>query len=259
MKALTALLIAGLVAGCAQLPARQAAPPVTVAEPLPTQWRQIGESYEGRALQAATFGDGRTRVYLIGGIHGDELPGLENIERVRALLKTAGFLGDVTVRVLRDANPDGTLNGTRLNARGVDLNRNFPAESFTPSRRRGPAALSEPEARTLLADLKAFRPDLVVAFHAARRGPFVNYDGPARHAAERFARAAAELDSRWYVEPDMGYPTPGSLGSLVGDDWGVPILTIEFLRGQPADEAWPVLEHALTALVGRPTPELLAR
>jgi hypothetical protein len=30
----------------------------------------------------------------------------------------------------------------------------------------------------------------------------------------------------------MGYPTPGSLGSYLGQDRGIGILTIEFKRGQ---------------------------
>ena len=41
----------------------------------------------------------------------------------------------------------------------------------------------------------------------------------------------------------------GSLGSLVSSDWDVPIFTLEFVRGQPADEAWPSLRDGMRALL----------
>ena len=47
----------------------------------------------------------------------------------------------------------------------------------------------------------------------------------------------------------MGYSTPGSLGSFVGVDQGIPILTIEFEQGQAADSAWAALRLGLEALL----------
>lgn len=218
-------------------------------EPLAAQWRQIGRSFEGRAMLAATLGAGSKRLYLIGGVHGDELPGLEALPQLRDLLRQAGNRGDFTIRILQDSNPDGTHSRTRGNARGVDLNRNFPAKSFRATRAHGATAASEVETRFLLEDLRAFEPDVVVTFHAARQGPFVNYDGPGLELAERFVRGARSEDARWTVEAQIGYETPGSLGALLGDDEGLPVLTIEFPRAASASEVWPALSAGMLALL----------
>ncbi|MEM1453428.1 MAG: hypothetical protein AAGI22_30270, partial [Planctomycetota bacterium] len=77
-------------------------------------------------------------------------------------------------------------------------------------------------------------------------GPFVNYDGPADGFARRFAVAAGDP---WRVEPSMGYPTPGSLGTWFGVDRNLPILTIEFDRGCPPEESGPALLRGLEAIL----------
>lgn len=244
-------LLAAAAAACAG-PDRGVLPaPVEPAraDPPALAWEVIGSSVEGRPVEAVTLGDGPERVYLIAGIHGDERPAVENADRLRLFLEDALPL-HVTVRLVRDANPDGTALGTRTNARLVDLNRNWPAASFRPSPGRGPAPLSEPETACVHDDLQDFGPDLVVVLHAARRGPFANFDGPGREAARRFAAAASAVDPRWYVEADMGYATPGSLGSYVGVDGGLPIVTVELDRRQTAEEAWAGLRAGIAAVLG---------
>lgn len=195
--------------------------------PAAPAWQEIGRSINDRPLEAATFGRGPTRIYLIGGIHGDEPEG-----QLAAAVLSASIPRSATVRILRDANPDGTWAKTRGNAAGRDLNRNWPASNFRPSHASGEKPLSEPETAALHRDLHAFAPHVVIVFHSIRSGPFVNYDGPAEHLARAFATAAARKDPRWRVVPDMGYPTPGSLGSHIGRDRKIPILTVEFRRGQ---------------------------
>lgn len=228
--------------------------PLSLPPPAPG-WTSIGASVEGRPLLAKTRGAGPWRVYLIAGIHGDERPAVENADRLGLLVETDLGPG-VTVRLVRDVNPDGTLTGRRRNVNGVDLNRNWPASNFRPHASRGRRPLSEPEAAAVHTDLLRFDPDLVLALHAARNGPFVNFDGPAREPAEHFVAAAGEHDPRWRVVADMGYATPGSLGSWVGVDGGVPILTVELERGMPAEEAWPALRAGvLAALEPRAAPQ----
>ena len=120
------------------------------------------------------------------------------------------------------------MRGRKNSARDVDLNRNFPARSFTtdhaPGYFPGPAPLSEPETR-VISDLVAREAiAAVVAVHA----PFgcVNFDGPAAAWAASVATACG-----WPARADIGYPTPGSLGSWLGIDRGLPVLTLELPPG----------------------------
>lgn len=245
------LILAAGLAACAQVTRRveEVRPLGRVAASLATSdWDVMGASVEGRPIHAATFGSGPVRVYVIAGIHGDEKPAVANAERLRVLL-----LGQPpetsSVRLVRDVNPDGTAHGTRTNVRGVDLNRNWPASNFRPSASRGATPLSEPETTAILVDMRRFQPQLVIALHAARAGPFVNFDGPGLEPARTFVDAAAEHDSRWKIRTEMGYATPGSLGSLMGMDRGIPVLTIELDRAQSGDEAWPSLRAGIAAVL----------
>lgn len=189
------------------------------------------------------------RIYLIGGIHGDEPEGRCAVPRLAELASTTPTKGLATLRIVEDANPDGSAAHRRTNARGRDLNRNWPAANFKPSSGRGPKPLSEPETQALSRDLDAFRPDLVIVFHSIATGPFVNLDGPAQSLAEAFASGARSVNPAWKVVAEMGYPTPGSLGSYIGIDRALPILTIEFKRGQDDKSARAAAEAGLAAVI----------
>lgn len=249
IRALCIVLCACALTGCAarrHLATRDTpSPPATTPSPDPA-WTTIGRSTRNRPLEARTVGRGPRRVYLIGGIHGDEPEG-----QAAALAIAANPPPGATLRILKDLNPDGTAARTRTNARGRDLNRNWPAATFRPGNTSGPRALSEPEADALARDLTAFVPDIILVFHSSRSGPFVNHDGPASELAADFADAARSSDPRWRVVPDMGYPTPGSMGSYFGIDKRLPILTIEFRRGQDPDSTLKAARAGIDALTAR--------
>jgi murein peptide amidase A len=183
-------------------------------------------SVEGRPLAWRALGaDDAPAVLLLGGIHGDEPMGTRLLERFAAELEP---VAGKRVVIAAACNPDGLARGTRENARDVDLNRNFRAASWTRGGKRGRAPLCEPESRFVAHLVETLRPTHVVTVHAPFR--CVNWDGP----AEALARLMGDANG-YELRPSIGYPTPGSLGSWVGHDLSIPIVTLELPRGEAED------------------------
>jgi hypothetical protein len=210
------------------------------------QWQTIGTSVQGRPLRITRLGQGPRRVLWVGGIHGNEREGrISTDELPRALLETPGATETITLTILEDVNPDGTAQNTRGNARGVDLNRNYPADNFKPSRLFGLKALDQPEAKALHDLILDERPHLVIVAHSWHDDHFINFDGPSEHLAARFSKL-----SGYRVKPSDSFaPTPGSLGSWVGGKLGIPILTLEYHRGREPWTAWRETKAAILAVV----------
>lgn len=211
---------------------------------------EYGVSTEGRTITVHFLGDVGPSVLVIGGIHGSEPEGLGPARTLVEMLRREPMRARVVV--IEDLNPDGSVALMRHNARGVDLNRNWPASNFSASEVRGPEPLSEVETRFGDDLLRRIEPELVIVLHSIPTGPFVNHDGPARDLAEIFAEAADDADQRhlWDVRHEMGYDTPGSIGSYLGVDRGVATLTIEFGRGHDESDATAALLAGFEAVVG---------
>lgn len=241
---LRALSLCFLVAiGCAGPSSRNRPHPAPAAS---LQWRTIGESVQQRPLRVATLGHGPRRVLWIGGIHGNEREGRVATESLpQAFLDSPGAAARVTLTILEDANPDGTARNTRGNANGKDLNRNYPASNFKPSRLYGLEPLDQPEAKALHDLVLAVRPHLVIVAHSWHDDHFINYDGPAAHLARRFS----ELSGYRVKESDTFAATPGSLGSWVGNTLHIPILTLEYHRGREPVAAWAETRAAILAVI----------
>jgi murein peptide amidase A len=149
----------------------------------------FGHSVQGRPLHAIEVGDPASahRVLVVGCIHGDECAALPLVRR----LERAHPRFDLWL--VPTANPDGLYAGTRQNADGVDLNRNFPSEWIRIGRRgdpqySGPRPLSEPETRALRALVLRLRPAVTIWFHQPQA--IVRAWGHSIPPARRFARAA---------------------------------------------------------------------
>jgi murein peptide amidase A len=192
-------------------------------------WSVVGASTSGRPLHARRFAGtvpDAPALVVVGGVHGDEPSSVAAVLELAASLERAPCARPIWLWPA--LNPDGVVAGRKNSATDVDLNRNFPARNFTtshtPGYDPGPRPLSEPETRALAALLDGERVAGVVAVHA----PFacVNYDGPAAAWAAEVAAACG-----WPVREDIGYPTPGSLGSWLGCDRQWPVLTLELPPG----------------------------
>jgi protein MpaA len=211
---------------------------------------EIGRSSENRPIFGRRLGGRGAPLLVLGGIHGDEPASVD------ALLALAGRLeaGAPPLWLVPATNPDGLVAGRKNSARDVDLNRNFPARSFAPEHAPGyfpgPAPLSEPETRALAALVDGQggggEPGEPIWGALAVHAPFacVNYDGPAADWA-----AAVSAACGWPARGDIGYPTPGSFGSWLGVDRGLPVLTLELPPGPLADFRHPAAA-ALDAAVG---------
>ena len=125
----------------------------------------LGRSVEKRAIDAVRLGDPEApvKVLVVGCIHGDEPAG----RPVARELETGPTIPGVVLWVVRDLNPDGFAHRTRGNARGVDLNRNFPHRWRRLSGRyySGRHPLSEPESRIAHRLISRLEPDLTIYYH----------------------------------------------------------------------------------------------
>jgi protein MpaA len=149
-----------------------------------------GVSVLDRPIEVVRRGpaDAARRILVVGSVHGDE-PGGRRV--THALLRRRPPDG-VAVYVVHDLNPDGSRRGTRGNAHGVDLNRNFPHRWRRAARGRywpGPRAGSEPETRYAMALSRAVRPDVTVWLHQPY-GFAVPAQGASLALVRRYARVA---------------------------------------------------------------------
>jgi murein peptide amidase A len=230
-----------LAAGCATT-----AKSLPADGPLPRQ--VIGRSFEGRAITGHMLGTGPETYLLFGVIHGNETLGgplLERFERYAS--RHPEMLEGKRLVVVPVLNPDGLARNSRANARGVDLNRNFPSRNWRPSPRHGNRPASEVETRILLQLIREYRPSRILSIHSPLH--CVNFDGPAEEIASQMARAAG-----YPVRASIGYPTPGSLGSYAGRDLEIPTITLELSPGLSEAEHWSALQPALECFVTHPSP-----
>jgi protein MpaA len=146
-------------------------------------WRPVpfGTSVEGIPLLAWWPTGTPTRV-VWAAIHGEEST---TMQLAHQLLRTV-HADDACAVVVPVLNPDGVLHGTRQNANGVDLNRNFPAASWKPDpsptfwpttmtrtdefrtqlSSPGSAPASEPEVQAIMSLIERVNPQAVIDIHA---------------------------------------------------------------------------------------------
>ncbi len=233
----------------------QAAEPVEFAPPAPTgpQWTRIGSSVRGKPIRTTTIGSGPRRIYVIGGMHGDEPEGPAAAAILPEIFEGV-TLESATIRILADMNPDGTAARTRYNTRGVDLNRNWPAKDYIPGDGKisGLRAASELETVVVHKDLAAFKPDVVIVITSSVRGPVIGFEGQSQMVAYEFAAAARREEPRWRLVPDRWKPSPGSAESYAWLNLKKPVLSVELRRGEDPETNAAALRSGLLAVAAMP-------
>lgn len=171
------------------------------------------------------------KILLIGGTHGDELSSISVVFKwMNTLNKHHSGLFHWHIFPLM--NPDGALRKrqTRVNSRGVDLNRNFQTPDIEgaalsywkqrtkENKRRYPGQhpLSEPESRWLHEEIQSFQPDVIISVHAPYS--LVDFDAPNRSNAPK---------KIGYLYKNLMGTYPGSLGNYAGIYLGIPVITLE--------------------------------
>jgi protein MpaA len=147
----------------------------------------IGHSVQHRPMTLVHVAGPGPRILVVGCIHGDEPAG---IAIVRAL-EHAHPKADLWL--VPALNPDGLAAGTRQNANGVDLNRNFPSlwQHFGhpgSTYYSGPKPFSEPETRAARDLVQRIRPRYTVWYH--QHMDLVWAYGRSTAAGRRYARLA---------------------------------------------------------------------
>lgn len=123
----------------------------------------LGRSADGRPIEVMRVGNPHgTRVLVVGAIHGNETAGIAIAQALEHVAPK-----DIDLWIVPDLNPDGVAAGTRGNAHGVDLNRNFPWRwrRMGGVYESGSRPLSEREARIAHALILRVRPRLTIWFH----------------------------------------------------------------------------------------------
>jgi protein MpaA len=185
---------------------------------------ELGRSVLGRPIEATVFEGTRGCILILGAIHGDEPLAGELVERMASYLKAhPEARAGRTIVLIPHANPDGLAAGTRWNARGVDVNRNFPTRNFTPDYRHGSEPLSEPESGALVAAIARYQPSCVISVHS----PLSCIDPDGGKASSALAREMALYSPL----PIKLLPAlPGSLGSYAGNELNLKMITYELDR-----------------------------
>lgn len=207
--------------------------------------KTIGTSVQGRTIDVHTFGTGPKNILFVGGIHG----GYEanTVHLAEAVIEEFQLFpntipDDITVHIIPNLNPDGyALSASasnfdrRMNANGVDLNRNFdcqwqPAGTWgSVETSGGAAAFSEPEAAALRDYVLETRPAAAAFWHSKASAVYTSECGPGTGAAPNGEAlmntyaSAANYDAfgMW-----TAYPVTGA-----AEDWlasiGITAITVE--------------------------------
>lgn len=222
------------------------------------EWHHVRDSIKGDPLMWTVFGDENKIDKSVGnitlimcGVHGDEITPIkfcfDVLHYLNQEFKKPEYKNSLVV-VFPIANPDSFFleRPTRVNARGVDINRNLPTRDWEkdalrlwkaryrsdPRRYPGAGPMTEPETLTQVNLIKRYSPQKIITVHAPLT--ILDYDGPVELTPQfgEVGPRASELLIQMSKKAD-GYQVrnfpffPGSLGNYAGNERGIPTFTLE--------------------------------
>jgi len=198
-------------------------------------WQVYAKSEKGNNIYLVEIGNNDPTTIIFGAFHGDEQNGFHLAVHLADSLYTNPNIIDSRVVIVPAVNPDGLLKRTRTNSNGVDINRNFPTENWTPVYKKnknhpGFSAGSEKETQIVIEIMNQYNPAKIISIHSPLG--MNNFDGPAEDLVKAMARY-----NGYPVNKEIGYPTPGSFGTFAGLEMRIPTVTLELPDIGP-DLAW---------------------
>lgn len=161
-------------------------------------------------------------VLVVGVIHGDEPIGEFLIEE---------FLKNQTRTIKNNLFyiPRLNFSNERKNSSNVDINRNFPSKNWELTKKEdnyfgGFEPNSEIETKFLVNLTNEIKFDAIITIHTPYK--IINYDGVNNPITLPLAKKISAF-LNYPLEADIGYATPGSMGTYFGVERNIPIITIE--------------------------------
>lgn len=213
----------------------------------------VGKTVSGLPIIVHQWNYPGPHVLILGGVHGDEAEGVvASFGIIESLMNYNPY--KMKISIIPTLNLDGVLAKTRQNKNGVDLNRNLPTQDWTgevlnPRYFPGNSPNSEPENQALVQFIALEKPRIIFSLHSWK--PMLNVNGKCRKEAEVISKMTGYI-----IEEDIGYPTPGCLGTYCGLEKDIPTLTYEIERGLDSEKILKI--HVPAVLEALKTTEKLA-
>lgn len=262
----------------------------------------IGRSVLGKDLTAVTVGEGKTRVLFLGGTHGSEhitsLILLKFLEEISFCYQNNEPYSEINLRlafserkltVIPCINPDGcdiaikgnvdtgifkdriatAANGDfrhwNANARGVDLNHNFPVGweelhrlerengiySYAKRQFGGKRPVSEPETAAVVDYCRKNNFRHALSFHSQGEVIYWNYGNKYIENAEKMAEIMSVVSGYKPDEP-TGLAVGGGFKDWFITEFSQPAFTVEVGRGEnplPVSDAPEILDRIREMLI----------
>lgn len=197
----------------------------------------LGLTVQGRTMWALLITDhpdmeeDEPEVRYVSSLHGDEIVGVEMCLRLIDELtnqygidpRITALVNEAEIWIVPCANPDGFVAGTRTNARGVDLNRNFPCPYTSPE---NTTVGREPETAHLMTWAQSNSFTLAANLHSGAL--VVNYPFDSNSTGSATYTASPDDDLFIWISEEYSRHNPPMWNSLTfthgitnGADWYV--------------------------------------